>query len=62
MHTKRIELPADAASQIFVEEIPHKSTIYEYPRTLVYFDGACDIEIRRDGNKVIVRGMARKED
>ena len=54
-HAKRIELPAHASSQIFVEEIPHKCTVYEHPRTLVYFDGPCDIEIRRDGNKVIVR-------
>ena len=61
-HAKRIELPTGALFDVLVEEVPHKCTVYEYPRTLVYFDGPCDIEIRRDGNKVIVRGVPRDED
>lgn len=59
MHTKRIELPADPTSQIFVEEILHKSTIFEPPRTMIYFDSPCEIEIVQEGNNFIVRG--RKE-
>lgn len=56
MHTKKIDLPSDALFDIFVEEIPHKSTVYEYPRTLIYLDGPCDLEILRDGSKIIIRG------
>ena len=56
MHTQRIDFPSDALFDIFVEEIPHKTTIYEYPRTMIYFDGPCDVEICREGNRVIVRG------
>jgi hypothetical protein len=56
MHTKRFELPADPTSQIFVEEIPHKSTIFEPPRTMIYLATPCEIEIVQEGNKVIVRG------
>ena len=56
MHTKKIELPSDTLFDIFVEEIPHKSTIYEYPRTLIYLEGPCDLEVIREGNKIIVRG------
>ena len=55
-HTKTIDLPADTLFDIFVEEIPHKSTVYEHPRTMIYFDGACTLEVVRDGNKIIVRG------
>ncbi len=56
MHTKRFELPADATSQIFVEEIPHKSTVFDGPRTMIYLDGGCEIEIVQEGNNFIVRG------
>lgn len=54
-HAKRIELPG--ASQILVEEIPHKTTVYEHPRTMIYLDGPCDIEICREGNQIVVRGQ-----
>jgi hypothetical protein len=57
MHTKRIELPTDASAQIFVEEIPHKSTLFEPPRTMIYLDGPCDIEICQEGNQIVVRGQ-----
>jgi hypothetical protein len=60
MHTKRFELPDDPASQIFVEEIPHKSTIFEPPRAMIFLSGPCDIEIVKEGNNFIVRG--RSED
>jgi hypothetical protein len=56
MHSKTISLPEGALFDVFVEEIPHKATIYEYPRTLVYFDGPCTVEIVRAGTKLIVRG------
>ena len=61
MHTKRIDLPSDTLLNIFVEEIPHKTTVYEFPRTMIYFDGPCTLEILRDGNKVIVRGCKTEE-
>jgi hypothetical protein len=56
MHTKRFELPADASSQIFVEEIPHKSTVFDGPRTMIYLDYGCEIEIVQAENNFIVRG------
>lgn len=56
MHTKKIELPCDAVCDVFIEEIPHKTTLYQHPRTLIYLDGPCDLEIIREGNRIIVRG------
>jgi hypothetical protein len=56
MHTKRFELAADASSQIFVEEIPHRSTVFDGPRTMIYLDGGCEIEIVQAENNFIVRG------
>jgi hypothetical protein len=56
MHTKRFELPANATSQIFVEEIPHKSTVFDGPRTMIYLDCGCEIEIVQERNNFIVRG------
>jgi hypothetical protein len=53
---KRIELPAGALCTVFVEEIPHKTTVYEPQRTLVYFNEPCDVEVCRDGDNVVVRG------
>jgi len=61
MHSQTINLPEGALIDVFVEEIPHKTTIYEYPRTLVYFDGPCTVEIVRAGTKVIVRGCQAAE-
>lgn len=61
MHTKTVDLPSDTLFDIFVEEIPHKTTIYEHPRTMIYFDGPCDLEICREGNRVIVRGCRTEE-
>jgi len=61
MHTKKIDLPSDALLDIFVEEIPHKTTIYEHPRTMIYFDGPCDLEICREGNRIIVRRCRAEE-
>ena len=59
MHTERFELPA-GTGQIFVEEVPQKSTLFEPTRTMIYLDGACHIEICRDGGNFVVRG--RKSD
>jgi len=61
IHTKTVHLPADTLFDIFVEEIPHKTTVYEHPRTMIYFYRPCDVEICRDGNKVIVRGCRTSE-
>lgn len=56
MHTKTIHLPAATGFDIYIEEIPHKTTVYEYPRTMIFFNGPCDLIIARDGNKIIVQG------
>jgi len=61
MHTKTLNLPSGTAFDIYVEEIPHKTTVYEYPRTMIFFNGACDLVIYRDGNRVIVQGEGRSE-
>jgi len=57
MHTKTVNLPVGGIFDIYVEEVPHKTTVYEHPRTMIFFTGPCDVEIVRDGNKVIVRGQ-----
>ena len=54
MHTKTVNLPSGGIFDIYIEEIPHKTTVYEHPRTMVFFTGPCDVEITRDGNKIIV--------
>ena len=57
MHTKTVNLPGGTLFDIYIENIPHKTTVYEHPRTMVFFDGPCDLEISCDGNKVIVMGV-----
>src|SRR5205814_6978577 len=55
MHTKTVNLDEGRVFDIYVEEVPHKSTVYEHPRTMIYFRGPCDIEILRDGERIIIR-------
>ena len=57
MHTKTINLPAGKMFNIFIEEIPHKTTVYEHPRTMIVFNDPCDLTVSREGNKVIVMGI-----
>jgi len=59
MHTKTINLPSGDIFDIYIEEIPHKTTVYEHPRTMVFFSGPCDVEITRDGNKIVVTRAVR---
>ena len=59
MHTKTVHLPAGSIFDIYVEEIPHKATVYEHPRTMIYFNGPCDVRIVREGNKIIVTGSSQ---
>jgi hypothetical protein len=56
MHTETINLPEGKLFNIYVEEIAHKTTIYEHPRTMIYFDGPYDLRIMREGERVIVTG------
>jgi hypothetical protein len=56
MHTQTVNLPGGTLFSIYIEEIPHKTTVYEHPRTMIFFDGPCDLEITRDGERVIVTG------
>jgi hypothetical protein len=60
MHTKTVNLPTGAIFDVYVEEIPHKTTVYEHPRTMIFFNAPCDLEIGREGNRVIVSGGAKK--
>ena len=62
MHTQTVNLPAGKRFDIYIEEIPHKTTVYEHPRTMIYFNGACDLEITRDGERVIVTGKSATAD
>ena len=61
MHTRTVNLPTGFIFDIYVEEIPHKATVYEHPRTMIFFEGSCDVEIRREGSKVIVTGALREQ-
>ena len=57
MHTQTIDLAEGIMCSIYVEGIRHKTTVYEHPRTMIFFDGPCDLEIKRDGERVFVTGM-----
>jgi hypothetical protein len=58
MHTQTVNLPAGSLFSIYVEEIPHKTTVYEHPRTMIFFTASADLRITRDGEHVIVTGVA----
>jgi len=58
MHTETVNLPDGMMFNIYIEEIPHKTTVYEHPRTMIVFDGPCDLEIIRAGERVVVTGSA----
>jgi hypothetical protein len=60
MHTKTVNLPAGTIFDLYVEEIPHKTTVYEHPRTMIFFSAPCDLDISRDGNRVLVQGNRRE--
>ena len=57
MHTETVNLPAGKLFNIYVEEIAHTTTIYEHPRTMIYFTGPYDLRITRHGDRVIVTGI-----
>ena len=57
MHTRTVNLPAGQLFQLYVEEIPHKTTVYEHPRTMIVFSRPCDLRITREGERVIVSGV-----
>ena len=56
MHTETVNLPAGKIFSIYVEDIAHKTTVFEHPRTMIYFDGPYDLRVTRDGERVIVTG------
>lgn len=60
MHTKTINLPAGRMFDIYIEEIPRKTTVYEHPRTMILFYGPCYLLITRDGDKVVASGQSGK--
>jgi hypothetical protein len=62
MHSKTVNLPEGRVFDIYVEEIPHKSTVYEHPRTMIFFSDPCDLEVLRDGERIIVRRSAPAND
>jgi hypothetical protein len=55
MHTERFELPS-GASQVYVEELPQKTILFEPPRTMIYLDGPHNLEICREGETFVIRG------
>lgn len=61
MHTRTINLPSGRMFNIYIEEIPHKTTVYEHPRTMIVFADPCDLRITREGDKVIVMGVNQNE-
>jgi hypothetical protein len=61
MHTRTVNLPGDVLFNIYIEDIPHKTTVYEHPRTMIFFDGPCDLRVTRDGDKVIVTGVPAEQ-
>lgn len=62
MHTKTINLPAGRMFDIYIEEIPYETTVYEHPRTMILFDGPCDLQITQDRDKVVVSGQSARSD
>src|SRR5512147_2551857 len=56
MHTETVNLPAGKFFSVYVEEIAHKTTLFEHPPTMIYFDGPYDLRVTRDGERVIVTG------
>jgi hypothetical protein len=62
MHTKTVNLPSGRIFNVYIEQIPHKTTVYEHPRTMIFFDRACDLRMTRDGDKLIVMGVSPSQD
>jgi hypothetical protein len=62
MHTQTVNLPDGFMFNIYIEEIPHKSTVYEHPRTMIFFDGPCDLEITREDERVVIIGLTSASD
>jgi hypothetical protein len=36
MHTQTVNLPAGTVFDVYVESVPHKTTVYEHPRTMFF--------------------------
>lgn len=62
MHTKTVNLPSGRIFNVYIEEIPHKTTVYEHPRTMIFFNRPCDLRMTRDGDKVIIMGASPSQD
>lgn len=60
MRTETVNLPVGKNFTIYVEEIGHKTTVYEHPRTMIYFDGPYDLRVTRDGERVVVTGTPNR--
>ena len=54
MHTRTVNLPAGRMFDMYMEEIPHKTTVYEHLRTTILFDGPCALEITCEGGTVVI--------
>lgn len=61
MHTQTVNLPSGTIYNIYIEEVPHKTTVYEYPRTMIFFTDPCDLEITQQGDRVIVMGSLPRQ-
>src|SRR5262245_18429148 len=58
MNAKTVNRPHGSVVDIYVEDIPHKVTVYEPARTMIFFNGPCDVRIAREGNRIVVNGSA----
>jgi len=61
MHTRTVNFPSGRMFDVYVEEIPHKTTVYEHPRTMIFFTGPCDLQIAREGDRVVVTGSTSRQ-
>ena len=61
MHTRTVNFPSGRMFDVYVEEIPHKTTVYEHPRTMIFFSGPCDLQIAREDDRVVVAGSRSRQ-
>ena len=61
MHTRTVKFPSGRMFDVYFEEIPHKTTVYEHPRTMIFFSGPCNLHIAREDDRVVVTGSTLRQ-
>ena len=59
MHTKTVNLRAGSVFDIYIEEMPHKATVYEHPRTMIFFNDLVLSELPVTGTASSSQGVCR---